>query len=218
MSDDVELAYVVTNSSGFLVLPAGVKNYLMNDSATLPLGTTFTKTLLAVDTSGNGSKTTISMTTPETALKLGGHSIVGNYSLPAGFDCVPAQGQIGNGLAVTGANFVNLSNLSNMSNFGGAQWSIADGFFPLLQVSLTGGRAVVIRASNIPLSATSFNSTTQAGSGTGSGYSFQFGYIGSVANSQTMPSTLDVTVQMSCTYNNVASVGTVAAFSLRLVP
>ena len=89
----------------------------------------------------------------------------------------------------------------------------------MLGVSLTGGRGFALSASNIPLSATSFNSTTQGKPVSANGNGFdESAYIGSVVKSQTMPSTLDVTVQMSCNGNFVKSVGTVAAFSLRQVP
>jgi hypothetical protein len=82
MSDDVELAYISrsnTPDGQFVFVADGIKDDQANDSAYIALGQTYTKMLMAVDTSGNVTKETITMTTPETAIKQGTYKIVGTY-------------------------------------------------------------------------------------------------------------------------------------------
>ena len=218
ISDDVGLASAsLSNSSGFSVLPVGVKSYQVNDLATIPLGTTYSETFFVVDTSDNFSAFPITIKTPESAIRQGEYSIVGYYALPAGFDCVQSRPEFGNGLIV---------NSAKMDDGGKPQWSIAKGFNLSLYVRMTRGGygpAIALRltASNVPLSATSYNGRGQGGKGTGPGYGYVYDFTGSVAKSKTIPANLDVTIQMLCTNTRlefVDSVGTVAAFSLQPAP
>lgn len=229
ISDDVELAYVNTArdpSGTFRFMSEGVKNYEANDSASIGLGQTYSRLLMAVDTSGNVTKKPLTITTPETGIRLGNYSSVGSYSLPAGFNCLTggiAELGVTDGTPVTGAQVGSYSN-----------WSVLNGYVPnlILQTSTMGLRfGFPIGTSPgtlVPLSATVI---APASSGSDSGgssgapgtpgstyYSYSVNYTVSVAVSPTLPSALDIALTMRCNENNAGYVsGTTAIFPVSWV-
>ncbi len=237
MSDDVELAYISrSNTFGqFVIVAEGIKYDQANDSASIAIGKTYSKTLMAVDTSGNVTKKTILITTPETGIKQGVYSTVGTYSLPTGFNCLKAyNGMAGptqgaqDGTTIAG---VTMGNPGNFFLGFVDSWSEVDGYSPYMQIQMAsegvtfGGYGVSYGMPRMPsnkpltpLSATALTFAYSRGSsGFGSGYSFEVGYTASATLSQTNPPTMDITLNMECNENNVGFVnGTTATFSVSI--
>ncbi len=91
ISDDVELAYISRSSTPdgqFVFVAEDIKEDSTDDGTFIGLGDSYSKTLMAVDTSGNVTKQTFSIKTPEPGFKLGSYSTAGSYSLPTGFNCL----------------------------------------------------------------------------------------------------------------------------------
>lgn len=178
--------------------------------------------LMAVDTSGNVTKKTISITTPETAIKQGTYSTIGTYNLPAGFNCLMENnGQFGPAGAQDGAAVTVLTMGGSSPANPVSAWSVVDGYSPIMQINVGGIFRFVTRPQTlVPISATSLTFPyVQQGSGSSPWYSFEMGYTASATLSQTNPSLLDITVNMECNENRVGFVnGTIATFSVILNP
>jgi Collagen triple helix repeat (20 copies) len=233
MSDDVELAYVSRSNTQFVFIAEGIKYDQANDSASIAIGKTYSKTLMAVDTSGNVTKKTILITTPETGIKQGVYSTVGTYSLPTGFNCLKAyNGMAGPTQGAQDGTTIAGVTMGNPGNLGFADsWSEVDGYSPSMQIQMAsegvtfGGYGVSYGMPGMPsnkpltpLSATALTFAYSRGSsGFGPGYSFEVGYTASATLSQTNPPTMDITLNMECNENNVGFVnGTTATFSVSI--
>jgi hypothetical protein len=232
-SDNVELAFIkAAGSPSFTVLPASTKSFNINDSINIRLGETQTQTLMAVDTSGNVTKKTFSMTTPPTGITLGEYTSDTPYTFPAGFNCaqVPYPVSIQDGWSLTGP--IRIGQGTNGLSFGQTpdNWTALGGYFPSLSLTAQGanspfpgpsqGSLSITASTRTPLNATSFtvpfSAATFSQSGSSSGpngqyYSYQITYSGSVQRSQAVPETLTVNINMNCNINNSGFVsGTVA--------
>lgn len=226
MSDNVELAYISRSNTPvgqFVFINEGIKNDQVIDSASIGIGGTYSKMLMAVDTSGNVTKKTISITTPETVIKQGTYSTIGTYNLPAGFNCLMAY----NGLAGPTAGAQDGAAVTVLTMGGSSPanpvsaWSVVDGYSPIMAISGVGRFSSVTRPQTlVPISATSLTFPyVQQGSGSSPWYSFEIGYTASATLSPTNPSLLDITVNMECNENRVGFVnGTIATFSVILNP
>lgn len=131
-SDDVELALVGSagQSSNTFVLPEGVKEHTLNDTLPVALTRTATKTLVAVDTSGNTTKKTVTISSPPIAAKLGSYTVEGVVSLPTGFDC----------LTTNQFPFTSLTGVVGAVTLGtSVEWSVAGGYWPTLGVGVVNG-------------------------------------------------------------------------------
>jgi hypothetical protein len=210
ISDDVELAYISRSSTPegqFVFVAEGIKEDSTDDGTFIGLGDTYSKTLMAVDTSGNVTKQTISIKTPEPAIKMGEYATVGTYNLPTGFNCFTgwwAVNGMQDGENVTGV-FLDAS----------GTWSEVNGYNPSMGINNQGiGGAVGTR-----FPSTTINFAGSEGSGYGPGYSYISRYTSSANLSSSNPPTLDITVTMACNENNAGFVnGTTATFSVSLVP
>lgn len=177
---------------------------------------------MAVDTSGNVSKKTISITTPETGIKMGTYTPISSYSLPVGFNCLTgsnwSRSGPQDGAIVTNARIDNGS------------WSEINGYFPYLTIQVPNSSFGVGGERNYdpdqhappptPLSATSFNGVGRGSRGSGSNIgSYEIGYTGQATSSQSVPPTLNISINMECNVNGAGFVsGTTATFSVSLDP
>lgn len=232
-SDNVELAYIkAAGSPFFTVLPESTKSFTVNDSINIRLGETQTQTLMAVDTSGNVTKKTFSMTTPPTGITLGEYTSDTPYTIPAGFNCAQVLYPVGvqDGWSLTGP--LRIVQGFNGISYGQNDWTALGGYFPSVSFTAQGanpqfpgasqGSVSITASTRTPLNATSFtvpvSAATFSQSGSGSGpngqyYSYQITYSGSVQRSQAVPETLTVNINMNCNINNSGFVsGTVATF------
>ena len=209
-SDDVELAYYVSPSGIVRFVAEGVKSHQVSDSAAVVLGQPYSRVLTVVDTSGNVTKKTISITSQATGIKLGNYLIAGSYSLPAGFNCLIGGNLNGlqDGAVVTGPVTVLDS---------GPPWSVASGYVPQIVI---GGGAGAKAGTSVALESTSitFNAFSSGGSGSGGDWgTYQYQYVATASVLQATAPTLSVTFLMQCNINNTGFVdGTAAIFTVSM--
>lgn len=216
MTDDVELAYYVGVSGTLTVASPGLNTLTINNSATVPLGQTFTRTVLAVDTSGNSTKKVLTIASPPTGITLGNYAVVGSFNYPAGFNCLAGNpNPIQDGTAVTSASFG--------TTFSG-NWSAASGYSPQLILSGNGFGSFGSTPFLIPINAESYTYELLAGSGSGGsspGFGnirYEYKYLLAVEQTQSSPATLRVTLTMRCNLDNAGFVnGTAATIILQKV-
>lgn len=218
-ADNVELAYRLWSStaSSFpspVMFDSGQKSAAVSSTLEAALGVETSRTIMAVDTSGNASKATVKIASPTTAFKLGDYNIISGSPLPANFSCGDDP-------------FLNGAPLRAASMLFASAWSVAAGFTPQLAivpltipippssgVCSTSPSAGCVRAlAPIPLDATSFSFEDSVL------ISSRPAYKGVVNIVSTSPLRLQIEMQMKCGYAGSATTyGDKATFTIELVP
>ena len=243
-TDDTELAFARKSDGTVLWFPSETKTQQFNDGATMPLGSSLTRSYVAVDMAGNVAKKTITMTTPATAMQFGVYKPAIDYSLPAGFNCsytsaYPYYVGAKDGEVLSSANLNDgFANAYPSGSSGGAStptvpggssmtytgWTTLNGYAPMVSGNFLGnqygqnqfsGQALAL----VPLSATAFSFESSGGGVSGSSGSGSFsivtGYTGTVTVTKTTPMTVNVNVSMKCNINNAGFItGTPVTFDL----
>ena len=228
-TDDTELAFARKSDGTVLWFSGETKTQKLTDGANLPLGTSLTRSYVAVDMAGNVAKKTITMATPATAMQFGIYKPATDYSLPTGFNCsytsaYPFYSGTKDG-AVLSTAFIREGHSSPYATNGSyTGWTALNGYAPMIIANFLGdqygsnqfsGQALTI----VPLSATAFSFDSDAGmtsgsSGSGS-FSIATGYTGTVTMTKTTPMTVNVNVSMKCNINNAGFItGTPVTFDL----
>lgn len=230
-TDDTELAFARNLDGSVLWFDGERKTLQLDDAVNIPLGSSLTRSYVAVDIAGNVAKKTITMTTPTTAMQFGFYKPVTDYSLPAGFNCsytsaYPYYLGPKDGAALSSAYVVDDYTgypSSNSLNYTG--WTTLNGYVPMIYANFLGDQNGVNQfggqASKLtPLNATAFSfesggDMVSGSSGTGS-FSIDTRYAGTVT--QTDPTTVNVSVSMKCNINNSGFItGTPASFDIKYV-
>lgn len=225
-TDDTELAFARKSDGTVLWFTGETKTQKLSDAANMPLGSSLTRSYVAVDMAGNVAKKTITMTTPVTAMQFGVYKPVADYSLPVGFNCsytsaYPYYVGAKDGAVLSSANLQDgyaIPNQFSGSTYTG--WTTLNGYTPMVSATLLGdqygqnqfqGQALTL----VPLSATAFSFDSDAGTTSGSSFSIVTGYKGTVTLTKTTPMTVKVSVSMKCNINNAGFItGTQATFDL----
>lgn len=245
-TDDTELAFARKSDGTVLWFSGETKTQKLTDGAYLPLGTSLTRSYVAVDMAGNVAKKTITMTTPATAMQFGVYKPAAAYSLPTGFNCAntstyPSGIGAKDGAVLSSADLrEGFANAYPPGSSGGAStpvpsgssmtytgWTTLNGYAPMIIANFSGdqyganqfsGQALTL----VPLSATGFSFESSGGGVSGSSGSGSFsivtGYTGTVTVTKTTPMTVKVNVSMKCNINNAGFVtGTPASFDIQYV-
>jgi hypothetical protein len=232
-TDDTELAFARNSDGTVLWFDSEKKSLQMDDGVNIPLGSSLTRSYVAVDIAGNVAKKTITMTTPATAMQFGFYKPVKDYSLPAGFNCsytsaYPYYIGAKDGAALSNAHVgdgytVNPSVFSNSLSYTG--WTTLNGYVPMIYANFLddhngfnqfSGQALTLA----PLNATAFSFESDGGMTSGSSgtgyFSIETRYAGTVT--QIDKTTVNVSVSMKCNINNSGFItGTPAIFDIKYV-
>ena len=235
-TDDTELGFARNSDGTVLWFESGTKTQKLNDSVGIPLGSSLTRSYVAVDMAGNVAKKTITMTTPATAIRFGAYRPATAYNLPAGFNCsytsaYPHYVGAKDGAVLSNSYLGDGPSHRDPFPFGGSMtytgWTTLNGYAPMIYSNFLGNQFGTNQISGqalalVPLSATAFSFDSNAGSvsgssGTGS-FSIATGYTGTMTVTQTNPMTVNVNLSMKCNINNAGFItGTPANFDIQYI-
>lgn len=180
-------------------------------------------TVSATDTSGNFSKISFAVRPPEIPLQVGLYRILGDNSIPDGFNCSEVNFNGQSGYALGGFQDGGSFNDGFLQENG--IWSQSEGYAPFFSLTEedqgSGGNAVLAYPSNsIPLQSTEFGFATTVASGGSSEYYFSIGFQGQLRSvSGEEPPRLELDVEMTCDFSGSGQFkkGTAASYLLEFV-
>lgn len=231
-TDDTELAFARNADGTVLWFESGTKTQQLNDGASMPLGSSLTRSYVAVDMAGNVAKKTITMTTPATAMQFGVYKPSTDYGLPAGFNCsytsaYPYYSGAKDGAALSIAylrdGFAIPETIYGSAGAPGTDgsmsytgWTTLNGYAPMISANVLGGQLTGQALTLVPLNANAFSFDSFGGGQSGGGYSIFIRYAGTVTVTKTNPMTVNMNVSMKCNINNAGFItGAPASFDVQ---